>query len=123
MSVDRKNRTRRVPADSLSDAAGEKPRERAFFAPGHNDKINIFLNCRRDDFLRHSTHGAPGCPFNAAAFGTERGANEPAHPLFDLREQMVWFELAQELRPLIVGFHFTANVLTQTGKRSRMENN
>jgi hypothetical protein len=121
MSFDRKNRTRRVPADSFSDAAREKPSERAFFAPGQNDQIDILLDCCDNNFLRRSTLPCPGFPHDAATFSAERGTDKLPHAVFGFREKLIRFELGQQLRPLIVRLHFTASVLAQTGKQCRME--
>ena len=123
MRFDRKNRTRRVPADSFSDAAREKPSERAFFAPGQNDQIDILLDCCDNNFLRRSTLPCPGFPRDAATFSAERGPDKLPHAAFGFREKLIRFELGQQLRPLIVRLHFTASVLAQPGKQRRMENN
>ena len=123
MRFDRKNRTRRVPADSFSDAAREKPSERAFFAPGQNDQIDILLDCCDNNFLRRSTQPCPGFPRDAATFSAERGTDKLPHAVFGFREKLIRFELGQPLRPLIVRLHFITRVLAQTGKPRRMENN
>jgi hypothetical protein len=123
MSFDGENRTRRVPADSFSDAAREKPSERAFFAPGQNNEIDIFLDCCDNNFLRRSTQPCSGVPCNAAIFSAERGTDKLPHAAFGFLEKLIRFELGQQLRPSIVRLHFTARVLAQTGKQRRMENN
>jgi hypothetical protein len=98
MSFDGENRTRRVPADSFSDAAREEPSERAFFAPAQNNEIDIFLDCCDNNFLRRSTQPCPGFPCDAATFSAESGTDKLSHAIFGFREKLIRFELGQSLR-------------------------